>query len=69
MIKITDMDGRAHYLSPDAVARVVDAGPNWHGIRSYVKTFDGMTIEASEDASTLAQAIERATAQGANDAT
>ncbi|WP_454691189.1 hypothetical protein [Achromobacter aloeverae] len=64
MIRITNMDGRVHYLAPAAIARIVEAGANWHGIRSYVKTFDGKTIEASEDAATLAAAIEAAPVQG-----
>lgn len=58
MIRITDMDRRAHYLHKDAIARVVEASPNWHGIRAYVKTFDGGTIEACEDADEILRRIE-----------
>jgi uncharacterized protein YlzI (FlbEa/FlbD family) len=58
MIQITDMDGRSHYLHANAIARIVQAGPNWHGIRSYVKTFDGQTIEAQEEADELFRRIE-----------
>lgn len=58
MIRITDMNQRTHYLHRDAIARVVQAGPNWHGIRAYVKTFDGQTIEACEDAEEISRRIE-----------
>lgn len=58
MIQITDINQRVHYLHPDAIARVVQAGPNWHGIGAYVKTFDGQTIEACEDADEILRRIE-----------
>lgn len=58
MIRITDMNRKAHYLHVDAIARVLEAGPNWHGISAYVKLFDGGTIEASETAAQIAQQIE-----------
>lgn len=58
MIRITDMDQRIHYLHPDAIARVVQAGPNWYGINAYVKTFDGQTIEACESADEITRRIE-----------
>lgn len=58
MIRITDMNQRAHYLHPDAIARVDEAGPNWHGIQAYVKTFDGQTIEACEGADEISRRIE-----------
>lgn len=63
MIKITDMNGRTHYLAPNAIARIVEAGSNWHGIRSYVKTFDCKTIEASEDAGAISDAIRAINSQ------
>mgnify|MGYP003583555458 CR=1 FL=1 len=52
MIKLTDTEGRATYLAPDAIAQITEAGTasHWHGIRCYVKTFDGKTIEARETA-------------------
>lgn len=59
MICIHDMDGRAHYLALGAIARVVEAGPNWHGISAYVKTFDGQTIEASESARLIAEMMAK----------
>jgi hypothetical protein len=58
MITITDMNNMRHHLHPDAIARVVMAGPNWHRIGSYVKTFDGKTIEAQEIADEIQQAID-----------
>lgn len=58
MIQITDMNGRSHYLHVDAIARIVQAGPNWFNIGSYVKTFDGQTIEAQEQADELFRRIE-----------
>lgn len=60
MIQITDMDGRRHYLHPDAIARVTQAGPNWHRIGAYVRTFDGKTIEAQESAEEIARTIDSA---------
>ena len=58
MIRITDMNQKAHCLHPDAIARVVEAGPNWYGIQAYVKTFDGKTIEACESAEEISRRIE-----------
>lgn len=60
MIQITDMDGRRHYLHPDAIARVTQAGPNWHRIGAYVRTFDGKTIEAQESAEEISGAVSGA---------
>lgn len=60
MITITDMSRMTHYLHPDAIARVVQAGPNWHGIGAYVKTIDGKTIETAESADEIASAISAA---------
>lgn len=61
MIRITDMSGKTHYLHKDAIARIVEAGPNWHRISAYVKLFDGGTIEAGESASDICAQIERET--------
>lgn len=66
MIQITDMDGRRHYLHPDAIARVTQAGPNWHRIGAYVKTFDGRTIEVQESAEEIASAISTARKESAH---
>ena len=50
MIKLTDRDGRAHYLAPDNITRLTEAGASsqWHGIRTFVKTRDGVTLEVQE---------------------
>jgi len=50
MIKLTDYNGRDHYLAPAAIARVTEAGVSsqWHGIRSIVRTFDGQTLEVRD---------------------
>lgn len=59
MIKLTDYEGRAHYVSPLAISRITEAGPNYHGIRSYVRTFDGKVIEAQDSASDIADLINK----------
>ena len=59
MIEITDMNLRKHYLHRDSISRVIEAGPNWHGISTYVKLFDGKTLEACESASVIRDQIER----------
>jgi hypothetical protein len=61
MIKITDINGHAHYLAPEAIARVTEASTSsqWHGIRAIVKTFDLQTIEARESADEIALAVAK----------
>lgn len=66
MIQITDMNGRRHYLHPDAIARVTQAGPNWHRIGAYVRTFDGKTIEAQESAEEIFGAVSTARKEAAH---
>ncbi|WP_368928675.1 hypothetical protein [Alcaligenes faecalis] len=66
MIQITDMDGRRHYLHHDAIARVTQAGPNWHRIGAYVRTFDGKTIEAQESAEEISGAVSTARKEAVN---
>lgn len=50
MIQLSDQDGRTILLHPEAIAQVTEAGTSsqWHGIRAYVKTFDGRTLEVRE---------------------
>lgn len=66
MIALHDTEGRAIYLAPAAIAQINEAGASsqWHGIRAYVKTFDGKTLEVRETAREilLAAAAERASA-------
>lgn len=49
----------SHWVSPKAIARITEAGASsqWHGIRSYVKLFDGQTLEVSETADQINKAI------------
>lgn len=50
MIQLSDFNGQTILLHPDAIAQVTEAGTSsqWHGIRAYVKTFDGRTLEVRE---------------------
>lgn len=59
MIELTDMDGRAHYLAPSAIAQVSEAGASaaWHGVRAFVRTFDGRTLEVQETPARIAAAL------------
>lgn len=62
MIKLSDSNGTAIYLAADAIASIQEAGPSsaWHGIRSYVRTFDGKTYEVQQDTSQINAAVEAA---------
>lgn len=63
IVTITDYQGRSHYLAPEAIARISEAGVSsqWHGIRCVVKCFDGSVIEAGDTADRIAAAIREAT--------
>jgi uncharacterized protein YlzI (FlbEa/FlbD family) len=52
MIKLTGIDGQRHYVAVQNVARITEAGTSsqWHGIKSYVKLYDGTTLECRESA-------------------
>ena len=56
MIEVTDLDGRTHYLAPSAIAQVSQPGPSaaWHGIRAFIRLFDGRTMEVCEQPATIA---------------
>ena len=60
MIELIDLNGKRHYLHPDAIARVTEAGASsqWHGIKSIVKCFDGQVIECGASAKDVARVIE-----------
>jgi uncharacterized protein YlzI (FlbEa/FlbD family) len=62
MIKLTDINGRTHAIHPDAIARLVEPGTSgkWHGIKCYVRTFDGDTIEVRESVSEIMRTLEAA---------
>ena len=66
MIKIIDYKGREHYVAPGAIAKLTEAGTSsqWHGIRCFVKLFDGTTIESGYTADYIADSIERSTRAG-----
>ena len=62
MIRLTTPNSSGcvtHYLAPSAIARITEAGPSsqWHGIRAYVRTFDGKVLECSETADWIAQQV------------
>lgn len=50
MIEVTDSRGGRQLLNPDGIVRCMEASPSgkWHGINSYIKTFDGGTIECQQ---------------------
>jgi len=50
MIEVTDRNGLKHLLNPDGIVRVSEAGASsqWHGIRSYIETMHGATIECQQ---------------------
>lgn len=60
MIEITKPSGAKVWLANMAIARVETAGTSsqWHGINSYVKTFDGKWLEARESASEIVKQLE-----------
>lgn len=59
MIRLTDRSGLTHYLAPQSIDRITEAGVSsqWHGIRAYVRTRDGQTIEATETAAQIAKMV------------
>lgn len=61
MIKVTDTYGKTHYLAPSAISEILEAGASsqWHGIKAYIRTFDGRTIEVCESAEDIAHAALR----------
>ena len=64
MIKLTSRTSsgdRTHYIQPDAIARMTEAGASsqWHGIRTIVKTFDGDVLEVSEDIQHIVKMLQQ----------
>lgn len=59
MITLTDINRRAHYLSPSSIARVQEAGASsqWHGVCAFVHTFDGQVLEVRERADEIARQV------------
>ena len=60
MITVTDTKGQKHHLALDAIAKVIEAplSSRWHGIHSYIKTFDGDELGVREDAQQVLAQIE-----------
>lgn len=55
MIKLTSPNSNGyatHYVSPENIARITEAGASSqrHGIRAFVRLFDGDVLECSETA-------------------
>jgi hypothetical protein len=61
MIEVNDTYGRRVFLAPSAIAEILEAGASsqWHGIRAYIRTFDGRTIEVRESASEIAAMLRK----------
>ena len=60
MIMVTDTKGQKHHLALDAIAKVSEAplSSRWHGIHSYIKTFDGDELGVREDAEQVLAQME-----------
>ena len=61
MIKITNQEGTVTYLHPDAIASITEAGASsqWHGIKCYIKCFDGKTLECRDTAQEVAAMLAK----------
>lgn len=59
MLTLFDASGQRLLLHKDAVAQVTEAGPSsqWHGIRAFIKTFDGRTLEVRESITEIADML------------
>ncbi|WP_422847593.1 hypothetical protein ACOYR4_18430 [Acidovorax sp. M14] len=59
MIRLIDINGLTHYIAPQSIAKIIEAGTSsqWHGIRAYVRTTNGETIEARETADQIAMMV------------
>ncbi|WP_423457995.1 hypothetical protein [Ottowia sp. VDI28] len=59
MIKLTDLSGRELHVAVSSVLRITEAGPScqYHGIRAYVKTSYGDSLEVTETAAEIARRI------------
>lgn len=60
MIRLTDINGRLHFLRPDAIARVSQPGDSsaWYGVRAYVATFDQQLLEVRESVDDILKQID-----------
>lgn len=59
MIRVTDIYGRQHLLHKDAISQVSQPGDSaaWHGVRAFVRLFNGNVIEARETPDQIAAQI------------
>lgn len=59
MIEVSDTYGKKIFLAQDAVSEVLEAAASsqWHGTKSYIRTFDGRTIGVRESASEIAEML------------
>ncbi len=60
MITVTDSKGQKHRLALEAIAKVSEASlaSRWHGIRTYIKTFDGAELAVLEDPEQIEKQID-----------
>ncbi len=67
MIELNTSAGQQIFLSPSAIAQIREAGTSsqWHGIRAFIKTFDGQTIEVTETAPEVAKRVREDVAAAA----
>lgn len=61
MIRVTDINGKAHLVNAQGILQVQEASAasHWHGVRAYVRLFDGRTIEARETINEISLLIEQ----------
>lgn len=69
LLQIEGIDGRRQYVSAGAIVRITPAGASSqrHGIQSFVRLFDGRTIESRDTADGLAAAHAAAQRGGIQD--
>lgn len=60
-IKVFDVSGRAHLISPKNIVRISEAATSsqWHGIRSFVKMTDGVTLECGDTVKEIEERLEQ----------
>ncbi len=68
MIELTTQSSsgsRRYLLHPDAIAMITEASVSsqWHGIRAFVKLFDGKTLEVSETIDHISKLLEKKSEQ------
>lgn len=61
MIEVTDSKGRAQLVNPKEIVWVAEAAAAsgyWHGIRSFIKTTDGATLECKESVQEVKERLQ-----------